>query len=79
MKKSTFRIIQSIGMFLFLLLFGFFIYALTRTPSNQHSELASSRLAGPQDFNALLKASSENKPIGFEYQKISESASEGNE
>jgi len=79
MKKSTFRIVKSLGMFLFLLLFGVFIYALTRTVSNEHNESASSPLTGPQDFDALHNAPSENWPIGFEYQKISESTSEGNQ
>lgn len=71
MKKSTFRIVKSIGMFLFLLLFGVLIYALTKTATNEHSELTSSPTSGPQDFAELLNASSENKPIGFEYQNIS--------
>lgn len=70
MKKSTFRIIKLIGMFLFLLLFGVFIYALTKTEASEHSELAFSPGCSPQDFDGLLNASSENRPIGFEYQNI---------
>jgi hypothetical protein len=72
MRKSTFRIVKSIGMFLFLILFGVFIYAIVRTETSERNELASSPEIVPQDFDTLLDASSENKPIGFEYQNISE-------
>jgi hypothetical protein len=71
MKKSTFRIVKSIGMFLFLLLFGIFIYAITRTENIERNELAVSPESEPQDLDLLLNTPSETKPIGFEYQRIS--------
>jgi hypothetical protein len=70
MTKSTFRIVKSIGMFLFLLLFGVFIYAMTKAEANEHNELVFSPGSSQQDFDGILSASSENKPIGFEYQNI---------
>lgn len=69
MKKSTYRIVKSIGMVLFLLLFGIFIYAITRTETIERNELAVSPGSDPQDLDALLNTPTENKPIGFEYQK----------
>lgn len=72
MKKSTFRIIKSIGMFLFLLLFGIFIYAIARTENIERNELAVSPESEPQDLDALLTPPVENKPIGFEYQRVTE-------
>ncbi len=76
MKKSTYRIIKSIGMFLFLLLFGVFIYAITRTESMEHSELTVSPGSDPHDLDVLLNTPTENKPIGFEYQKITDQSTE---
>jgi hypothetical protein len=72
MNKSTFRIIKSIGLFLFLLLFGVFIYAITKPENSEHNEFAFLPESGPQDLDVLLNASSENKPIGFDYRNISE-------
>lgn len=76
MKKSTYRIIKSIGMFLFLLLFGIFIYAIIRTEKIERDELATLSESDTQDVDILLVAPKENKPIGFEYQKITEQSSE---
>lgn len=72
MKELTFRIIKSIGMFLFLILFGVFVYAITRTQNTERTDLAYSPESGSQDLDTLLSPSSENKPIGFEYQKMTE-------
>ena len=58
-------------MFLFLILFGVFIYAITRTDSIERNELAISPESEPQDLDVLLNTPSESKPIGFEYQRIS--------
>jgi Ca2+/Na+ antiporter len=49
MRKSTFRIVKSIGMFLFLILFGVFVYAMTRTENTERTDLAYSPEAEPQD------------------------------
>ncbi|CAN5141280.1 hypothetical protein BH09BAC3_BH09BAC3_24650 [soil metagenome] len=72
MEKSTFRIIKSIGMFLFLLLFGVFIYAITRTENSEWNELTLIPESDPQDLDGLHNPPSENKPIGFDYKRISE-------
>ena len=71
MKKSTFRIIKSIGMFLFLILFGVFIYAIIRTDNIERNELAVSPESEPHDLDVLLSTLADNRPIGFEYQRIS--------
>jgi hypothetical protein len=71
MKKSTYRIVKSIGMFLFLILFGVFIYAITRTDNIERNELAVSPESEPQDLDVLLNIQADNRPIGFEYQRIS--------
>jgi hypothetical protein len=76
MKKSTFRIIKSIGMFLFLLLFGVFIYAIAKTDTIERNELAVSPESEPQDLDVLLKRPADDRPIGFEYQRITEQSPE---
>ena len=76
MKKSTFRIIKSIGMFLFLILFGVFIYAITRTDNIEGNELAVSSESDPQDLDVLLNTPADDRPIGFEYQRITEQSPE---
>ncbi len=70
MKKSTFRIVRSIGMFLFLLLFGIFIYVLSKAENQEHNDIAFSPRSEPQDFDELLNSHLENRQIGFEYQNI---------
>lgn len=69
MKKSTYRIIKSIGMFLFLLLFGIFIYAITRTEKIERDEFTVAPESDPKDLEILL-ARTDNRPIGFRYQGI---------
>ncbi|PZR18284.1 MAG: hypothetical protein DI539_16295 [Flavobacterium psychrophilum] len=76
MKKSTFRIMKSIGMFLFLILFGVFIYAITRTDKIECNELAVSPESDPQDLDVLLDTQVAIRPIGFEYQRITEQSAE---
>lgn len=76
MKKSTYKAIKSIWMFLFLLMFGIFIYAIIRTEKIEGDELATSSESDTQDVDILLGTPTENKPIGFEYQKITEQSPE---
>lgn len=58
-------------MFLFLILFGVFVYAMTRTENTERTDLAYSPEAEPQDSDALLDVSLDRRPVGFEYKKIS--------
>jgi hypothetical protein len=72
MKKSTYRILKSLGIFLFLILFGVFIYILTRNQNPERKEMAISVDPGP--FNELDNQL-EHRPIGFNYHKMIEDAS----
>ncbi len=69
MKKSTYRILKSLGIFLFLILFGVFIYILTRNQNPERKEMASSVDPGSSDE---LDKQMEHRPIGFNYQKTIE-------
>lgn len=70
MKKSTFRIIKSIGIFLFLIVFGVFIFLLIKSESVREGEIVSSTDSYAQDSDTGVETSSDNKPIGFEYQRV---------
>lgn len=63
-------------MFLFLILFGIFIYAITRTENIERNELTVSPESDPQDLDVLLNTPADNRPIGFEYQRITEQSLE---
>ncbi len=70
MKKSTFRIIKSIGIFLFFVFFGVFIFLLTKPQAAREGEIVSSTDSYDQDSYMSVETSSDNKPIGFEYQRV---------
>jgi hypothetical protein len=72
MKKSTYRILKSLGIFLFLILFGVFIYILTRNQNSERKEIVTS--VDPGSSNELDKPT-EHRPIGFNYQKTIEAGS----
>jgi hypothetical protein len=65
MKKSTSRIVKSLGIFLFLMLFGVFIFVLTRNQSAERKEIAQS--GDPSSVDELDNPM-EYEPIGFTYQ-----------
>ena len=71
MKKSTFRIIKSIGIGLFLLFFGVFIYFLINVQGAEQNQMVSSPESGSQKAETLIGTSSQSRAIGFDYQKTS--------
>lgn len=75
MKKSTYRIFKSIGIFLFLLLFGVFIFALSKPQNVEQKELAISPDPDSQEFDVVAANNFQKKPIGFDYQKKIEEGS----
>jgi hypothetical protein len=74
MKKSTYRMLKSIAIFLFLILFGVFIYILTRNQNLGGKEMAISVDPGSSDD---LDKKMEHTPIGFIYQKTIEACPGG--
>ena len=79
MKKSTYRIFKLIGIFLFLLLFGVFIYVLSKPQNVEQKELAICPDPDLRDFDVAATANSEKRPIGFDYQKRIEEESPDNQ
>lgn len=71
MKKSTYRIIKSIGIGLFLLFFGVFIYFLISPLGAEQNQMGSS--SGSQDPEVLTGNTSPTRSVGFDYQKTSTS------
>lgn len=71
MKKSRYRIIKSIGIGLFLLFFGVFIYFLISPQGAEQTQMVSS--PGSQEPEVLTGNASPTIPVGFDYQKTSNS------
>ncbi len=65
MKQSTYRFIKSIGIFLFLLLFGAFIFLVHKVRNAELLEATITPDSQNQDF--LIPSSSQNRPMGFRY------------
>ena len=72
MKKSTFRIVKSIGIVLFLVLFGALIYFLTKPQADAQKVIALSPETNPEDFEIIAGTTSQRTRIGFDYQKNAE-------
>jgi len=69
MKKSTYRVVKSIGLFLFLLLFGVVIYLLTKSQFVDQKAVAFSSEPSPQDFEVKPDEGSQQRRLGFDYQR----------
>ena len=69
MKESTYRVFKAIGIFLFLLLFGVFIFVLSKPQNVDQKELAISADTDSQDCDVVAVDNSQKRPIGFNYQK----------
>lgn len=67
MKKSTYRIVKSIGIVLFLILFGVFVFLLTKPQTTEANQIALSPEVDSEDLETFPGIASENKRIGFDY------------
>lgn len=75
MKKSTYRIVKSIGMVLFLILFGVFVFLLIKPQKNETDQVAFSPEVDSEDLEIFPGTGSENKQIGFDYLQNTEGES----
>jgi len=72
MKKSTYRIVKSIGIVLFFILFGVFVFLLIKPQKSETNLVAFSPDVDSEDLEIITGTASEDKRIGFDYLKNTE-------
>lgn len=71
MNKSTYRVVKSIGLILFLVLFGVFIYVMAKSQKAEQRMVKLIPRPSSGDPEIKIEENSQRQKIGFDYQQKS--------
>lgn len=71
MNKSTYRVVKSIGLVLFLVLFGVFIYVVAKSQKIEQREVKLTPRPNSMNPETKIEENSRRQKIGFDYQQKS--------